>query len=283
MNAATRSALELSMTDAEYAAFGKVIEHHLGIRLPPEKRLLVERRMQSVVARSGCESYRAWAATHLDRPTQRLWSDLADALTTNHTFFWREPGHFEHLRDVSLPERLAARRQERDLRVWCAASATGEEPYQLAMILRDGVPADWRAGLLATDVSAKALDQARRGTYPADHLAALPEEWRRKYVQFDRTGAGTMSAPLKGDVTFRRLNLIRDTWPFRTQFDIVFCRNVLIYFDPPVRDRVVTGIVDLIAPGGYLYVGHAESLPAGKWPLTSVAPSVWRRGPGRAA
>jgi chemotaxis protein methyltransferase CheR len=133
--------------------------------------------------------------------------------------------------------------------------------------------------VLATDVSAKALAFARAGRYPADRLAALPEPWRRKYVQVGSDGAGTMSATIKSDVTFRRLNLLNEPWRFRREFDVIFCRNVLIYFDPPVKDQVVSGLVRWLAPGGTLYVGHAEALPARRWPITSQGPGIWRKNP----
>ncbi|MEZ4239836.1 MAG: protein-glutamate O-methyltransferase CheR [Myxococcota bacterium] len=279
MTTATATAsLELKVDDRAFRRLASVVEQHLGIRLPDEKRPLVVRRMRSLVLSSGARDLGEWVDRHLQRaPTPALLSELADALTTNHTFFWREPDHFEHLRDHALRDRLAAKAQQRDLRVWCAAAATGEEPYQLAMILRDGVPAGWQAGLLATDVSAKALQAARAGRYPADRLEGLPKPWHR-WVALDADGGhGTIRDELRRDVTFRRLNLVRDRWPFRAPFDIVFCRNVLIYFDPPVRDKVVGGIVSQLAVGGYLYVGHSESVPAGKWPLAGVASGVWRK------
>ncbi|MEQ1502591.1 MAG: protein-glutamate O-methyltransferase CheR [Myxococcota bacterium] len=271
---------EVVLTDADFAALQALVERHLGIRMPAAKRALVSQRLRGPVARSGLGTWRAWADANLGRPPDAaLLSVLADALTTNHTCFWREPEHFVVFRDRVLPEQLQAHARDKDLRVWCAAAATGEEPYQLAMLLRDGVPSGWTAGLLATDISARALAFARVGRYDADRLASLPAAWRDRYVTVDPSGAGTIRAELRRDITFRRLNLLNPDWPFRLPFDVVFCRNVLIYFDPPVRDAVVDRLVERLRPGGVLFVGHAESLPTRRWPITSMGPGIWRRNP----
>lgn len=273
---------ELALTEADFARVSSLAERLFGISLPPDKRLLVARRLRGPVQRAGYGDFASWAAAHLREPlSPGVVSQLADVLTTNHTYFWREPEHFVNFRDHTLPERIRAHQQDRDLRVWCAASATGEEPYQIAMILRDTlVDGRWTAGLLATDLSGKALQSARDGEYSADRLASLPKAWREKYVDVHPDGSGTMSPKLKQDITFRRLNLLHQPWRFRVRFDVIFCRNVLIYFEGPVRDRVVTGLVEWLAPGGVLYVGHAEALPR-KWPLSSLGPGIWRRVEGR--
>lgn len=273
---------ELEMSDSDYGVFAAFVERHLGIQLPPEKRALVARRMRAVVGRSGQGSFHRWVKAALSSPSSELLSELADALTTNHTHFWREPEHLEHLRDCALPERMATNERSRDLRVWCAAAATGEEPYQLAMILRDALSASsgWKGGLLATDISEKALATARAGIYPADRLSGLPEPWLRRYVSRSADGSGVMAPALRNDITFRRLNLLGDSWPFRAPFDIIFCRNVLIYFDPPTRERTVGKLVRWLAPGGFLYVGHSESIPSQRWSLVSQGASIWKRPGG---
>lgn len=273
------NAVELYLSDAEFAQIASVVEAHFGISLPAEKRLLVSRRLRGPLVRAGFGDYASWARANLaGTPSAETLRLLADALTTNHTYFWREFEHFVHFRDAVLPERIAAHQSDKDLRVWCAAAATGEEPYQLAMIVRDalGTNPDWKGGVLATDLSEKALATARAGTYPADRLEGLPEAWRNKYVRLRPDGSGTMDPSLKADVTYRRLNLLQDRWNFRRPFDVIFCRNVLIYFEPPIRERVVTNLIQWLLPGGTLYVGHSEALPR-KWGLRPLGPGMWRK------
>lgn len=273
--AALAQPLVEELPEAAFRRIAEVVERHLGIRLPPEKRTMVEQRLRRPLERARHASWAAFAAS-LTEPIPVATMDLlANALTTNHTAFWREPEHFVHYRDEVLPERLEANARTRDLRVWCAAAATGEEPYQLAMIQQDAVPSGWTAGLLATDVSERALATARAGRYAAERLARLPPAWRERYVEPDGTG-GVMAPQLRSQITFRRLNLL-GPWSFQRKFDVVFCRNVLIYFEAPVRDAIVRRLVDQLVVGGVLYVGHTENVRRDLAPIAQLATGAWRK------
>lgn len=270
-----RQPLLEELPEAAFRRISEVVERHLGIRLPPEKRTMVEQRLRRPLEQAGHATWAAFAAG-LTEPVPLATMDLlANALTTNHTAFWREPEHFVHYRDEVLPERLEAKARTRDLRVWCAAAATGEEPYQLAMIQQDAVPPGWTAGLLATDISERALTTARAGRYSAERLGRLPPRWRERYVQADATG-GVMTPALRSQITFRRLNLL-GPWSFQGRFDVVFCRNVLIYFEAPVRDGIVRRLVDQLEVGGVLYVGHTENVRRDLAPIAQLATGVWRK------
>jgi chemotaxis protein methyltransferase CheR len=208
-------------------------------------------------------------------------SELINRLSTNHTFFNREKDHFDHFRQTALPEALRRGQAAgvKDLRVWCAASSTGEEPYMLAMCMREVFGAahrDWDTALLATDISERALAVARTGTYAPDRMQDLPAPLREKY--FRPHGPDFEAVPeLKSMITYRRLNLMNPSYPFKREFDAIFCRNVLIYFDSPTKNEVVAKMAKFLRPGAYLYIGHSETLGRETEHYRYVSPAVYRR------
>lgn len=240
-------------------------------------------RLQPLLAKSGCAGFGPFMAL-LREDTSGLWlSELANRITTNHTSFFRETPHFDFLAREALP---ALERQKRgegsnDLRVWCAASATGEEAYSLVISLMRHFGAGyarWRAGVLATDISDAALAQARVGIYPPAALRSLSAEQRSWFSPLPG-GDYLVSDAVRREVTFRRFNMIAPAYPFREPFDIVFCRNVMIYFDEPVREALVARLHQWIKPGGFLFVGHSETLRQRGWPFLCRCPAVYQRKP----
>jgi chemotaxis protein methyltransferase CheR len=203
-----------------------------------------------------------------------------DAISTNFTSFFREPDHFERLR-----EEVASwvRRGTRNLRVWCAASSTGEEPYTLAMTLAEtlsGTATEFR--ILATDISVRALEQASRARYEKNRLAPVPPALRARYFVPDAAPIGaepsyTVAPNLRERVMFKRLNLATPPFPMRGDMDVVFCRNVMIYFDAPVRQRLIAEIERLLKPGGLFVVAHSETLGGSRRGMTPVSASVYRK------
>lgn len=272
------------LDEESFAALSQLVRRHLGIELPPQKRPLAAERLRKLAAARGVRSVGALLQSKLHgEPDAAFLSDLADALSTNHTHFWREPKHLEILRDDALPERLTAHRHDHDLRVWCAASATGEEPWTIAMLIDKVLGADkhnWQAGLLATDVSARALSLARAGVYREENVRALPAELREKYLKRRSAEELEVAPSIRRDVLFRRFNLIRPAYPFKGTFDIVFIRNVLIYFDEPTRLAVMERIVSLLNPGGWLFIGHAETVPGRGLGLRMITAGAFRK-PGQ--
>lgn len=202
-----------------------------------------------------------------------------DAISTNYTSFFREPAHFEHLRQFLL---LRIKEQRKRLRIWCAASSSGEEPYTIAMTCAEaleGTSIDWR--ILATDISTRILDAAERAVYPQSRLQDVPRALLVKY--FRNVHDGNSNEPrfavigeLRRKVLFKRLNLALTPYPMPGPIDIIFCRNVLIYFDHPVRQALVGEVDRLVADNGLVCVGHAESLNGLNTRLTPVVPSVYR-------
>lgn len=270
----------VSLDAATFQRIADLVSQRLGIVLEESKHHLVENRLRQQVHELGLDGFPAYLARVEAEPTGKLLSDLLDRITTNHTYFMRESAHFDHYRDHVLPEwteRLHGQ-NSRDWRVWCAACSMGQEPYTLAMLQGDFFKAKpgWRAGVLATDVSSRALDHARAGCYAAEEAKPLPERWRRHYGQ-EQGEAWQVGQALRNDITFRRLNLMREQLPFRKPFHVIFCRNVMIYFSMATRSQLVQRFHSVLETGGYLYLSHSESMPRDVTGFEMAGPSIYRR------
>jgi len=251
-----------------------------GILLRENKQSLVSARIAKRMRECGLKSEREYL-DHLqgDGSGQELVHFL-DAISTNFTSFFRESAHFELL---TAEVKRWLEQGRRELRLWCAAAATGEEPYSLAMTLSEAVasePVSWR--LLASDISVRALRTAAAGVYPESRLAQVPDALRRKYWRANGTQGGEpgfcAAGELRSRILFKRVNLATAPFPLRGELDAVFCRNVMIYFDNAVRQRLVSEMERLLRPGGLLVVAHSETLNGIRSGLKAVMPSVYRKG-----
>jgi chemotaxis protein methyltransferase CheR len=272
----------LEISDADFLLTARLIRDRFGIHLTDGKRAMVASRLYRAIRELGFESYHEFAVAMLTSPTQDTLSLLVDCISTNHTFFYREPEHFLLLRDEVLPSILAHQRQgrERDLRLWCAASSTGEEPYALAMVIHEVLGAEygqWQAGLLATDISQGALQKAERAVYPTEAVASLPPAWQTRYFDPQPGGNSVIKAFLRKEVTFRRFNLMNATFPFKQPFHAIFCRNVMIYFEDDTRRALIDRMADALMPGGWFFVGHAETISGLTSRFRNVCPGVYRK------
>jgi chemotaxis protein methyltransferase CheR len=269
------------LSSQDFSRIRTLVYERAGIDLRDGKQTLVSARLGKQVRASGCRSFADFLTGVESDQTGESLTALIDALTTNYTFFFREPDHFQFLRETVLPS-LASRQR---MAIWCAAAATGEEPYTLAMVLLEtfGVtPGMARPSVLATDISTRALAAARRAVYPLERFegvskALLPKYWLRG----EGPSAGLYKAKpeLIRVVEFAPLNLIK---PFTHSalFPVIFCRNVMIYFDKPTQQRVVDRMCLFLEPGGYLFLGHSESLSATQHSLEYAGPAVYRRPGG---
>ena len=212
--------------------------------------------------------------------TGKLEKQMVNILTTNHTFFMREFEHFEYMKNVVLPWLRKKEARRKDLAIWCGAASTGEEPYMVAMLLKDffGLEYDeWDTKVLATDVSTAALRQAIAGVYTAEQIEALPEQWRRRYLRpTGQNGQYRVTDELKQEVLFRQFNLM-DPFPFKRKMHIVFLRNVMIYFDHNTKRELIQKVYDVMEPGGYLFIGRTETIERGSAPFKLVSPSIFRK------
>ena len=272
MNAGAIAIPEIS--ESEFRKLSALIYERCGIKLGPEKKALLQSRLSKVLRKEGIPSYEDYYRRVISDRSGRELIRLIDLITTNFTHFFREHQHFQYLREHILPEmrELGAK----GIYIWSAGCATGEEPYSIAITLLEspGVM-DWRKEILASDVSTQALEFAREGVYPEERLKGGPPEWRRKYFlkEGDRY---RLKDRVRRMVEFRRLNLLSPP-PWRGCFDVIFCRNVMIYFDQPTKRRVLGSLLQALKPGGYLFVGHAESLLRLGDGFRYVKPSIYRR------
>jgi chemotaxis protein methyltransferase CheR len=252
-----------TMRDEEFDFIRHVVSENAGIVLGPNKRQLVQGRIARRMREIGLQSYEAYCQHVRDSGPEEL-VGLINALTTNVTSFFRENHHFDALAEYMIPEALKRNAATRRLRIWSAGCSTGEEPYCIAMVASEVMPTvpRWDFRILATDIDSDVIAQAQAGIYPLERVSSVPEQRLRRW--FNRgvgsaVGQVRVRSGIADFITFRTLNLMHE-WPMRGPFDVVFCRNVMIYFDQPTRERLIDRFAQILAPGGYLCIGHSESI-----------------------
>jgi chemotaxis protein methyltransferase CheR len=269
------------MRETEYEFIRSLVYEHSRINLGTEKRELVAARLGKRLRATRLATVGEYCNLLRGGHGEEL-GHLIDAISTNHTFFFRETPHFDFLRDRLLPEFLAQPRAARGpvFRAWSAACSSGEEPYSFAIALAEalGPGCPWR--IEGTDISRRILDRARAATYPEEVVARLAPAHARDYFQRGtgpQDGGFRVKPALTAHIGFHHLNLLQGKPPFTEPFHLIICRNVMIYFDRPTQEELVNRLARWLRPGGYLFVGHSESLGAIRHPLKSVCPAVYRR------
>lgn len=265
------------VSEADFRRLVDYMKSQAGIDLS-KKRTLVETRLENYLATEGYASLGDYLNVVIQNPGSKEAEMLINILTTNHTFFWREEKHFEYFMSNILPELKKKHGNTKDLRIWCAASSSGEEPYTLAMCAMEyfGIEhSKWDTTVLATDISTKVLAQAQAGIYAAESVRALPASWQKKYF-VDHGETMTVCDELKKQVLFRKLNLM-DNYPFKKPLHVIFVRNVLIYFDDVTKKQIVDRMIDALEPGGYLFIGTTESISKDSEKIRYVIPSVYQK------
>lgn len=266
------------MTDAEFIKVQQFVKERIGVDLS-QKRTLIEGRLEPQLAKKGFHDFTEYMRfIHQDVSGKEV-EEMLSILTTHHTYFWREPVHFELYRNEVLPYLKKREVVSKDLRIWSAAASTGEEPYTLAMLNMDFFGFEhgmWDTQILATDISCKVLEFAQRGVYGEEQVDALPGQWKRLYFQKTVDGKYEAKKNLKEQVLFRQFNLMNPL-PFRKPLHVVFIRNVMIYFEEDTKKRLMERIVNAMVPGGYLFVGTTESVDREAFGLDYVIPSVYRK------
>jgi len=252
------------MSDAHFNCFRELAKSHAGIALPNQKRNMVYRRVSKRLAALGLRDFDAYRHVLLGPDANHEMEHFINALTTNKTEFFRENHHFEHFASTVLPwvQERAGKHGGQKLRLWSAGCSTGQETYSVAMTLVEAMSdlSRWDAKILGTDIDTSVIEFAREGVYSSAELESIPEKLRRKFIEMLPVEAfGRMSGALRSLITFNPLNL-HDVWPMRGKFDAIFCRNVIIYFDFADQCRLFDRFADLLCEGGYVYIGHSESL-----------------------
>lgn len=272
----------IGMTDEEFDRIYRFLKSRYGIDMNHKKEI-VTGRMNNYLRANNWNSYGAFMDAMAKDQSGVLEKKLVNMLTTNHTFFMRESEHFDFMKETVLPWIKAKEAKTKDVRIWCGASSSGEEPYALEMLLAEFFGLDyakWNTQLLATDISENVLRQAIAGVYSSEQVEVLPDAWRRRFFKKMPGGENyKVTDDLKKQLIFRKFNLM-DPFPFRRKMHVIFLRNVMIYFDDPTKAELVRKVYDTLEPGGYLFIGRTETLDRGSTPLTIVKPSIYRKQEG---
>ena len=270
--------MDYSITTEEFQRFRTLIYGESGISLSDQKRLLLASRLSKRLRALGLATFSEYYETVTEDPTREEFTRMLDLISTNKTDFFREPKHFDFLRERILPELEGDKR----VRIWSSACSTGEEPYTIAMTLYEGVqdPTQWDFKILASDLSTRVLAKAASGMYDEDRFRDVPSEVIKRHFlrgRGDQTGLFKVKPHLTSAITFRRVNLMDDRFPIKNPLDLIFCRNVMIYFDRPTQGKLVNKFHQYLKPGGYLFIGHSESLQWVEHPFKSLAPTIYQK------
>jgi chemotaxis protein methyltransferase CheR len=265
----------------EFQQFQQLIYREAGIWLSPAKVALLTGRLARRLRHHGLKTFTDYYALVSESPEERV--QMFDAISTNETHFFREFQHFELLKSEIFPQWVRdvdEGRRDRKIRVWSAGCSTGQEPYSLAMLLLAHFPAaaGWEIEIIATDLSTRVLSVAKKGIWPAKGASEIPLEYLKAFMLKgvgEKTGQIKAAPELRSLVKFYRVNLNSPSYPFVGKFDLIFCRNVLIYFDERSQDSIVRHIVSFLSPSGYFFVGHAESLHRMGDILSTYVPTVY--------
>jgi chemotaxis protein methyltransferase CheR len=273
------------MTASTFSRLASFIHAELGIKMPDVKRSMLQGRLQKRMRHLGLGSYEEYVQyVFTPEGVRQELPQLINSVTTNKTDFFREPKHYDVLVRQVLPRvvDLNSAGLKRKLKVWSAACSTGEEPYTLAMVLREFEETcpGFHFSILATDISTKVLEKAIAGIYGEEKIEPVPQPLRKKYLlrgKDGKRGLVRIVPELRSLVRFQRLNLMEKDYGLREAMDVIFCRNVIIYFDRPTQEKVLGRLVAHLRPGGYLFMGHSETLNGFNMPLAPIALTVYRK------
>ena len=279
---APQALADVSLTRDDMSFISKLVYEQAGIVIREHKEAMTRGRLARRVKALGLNSVTDYCAFLKTPQAADEIPELINAVTTNHTSFFRERHHFDHLRKDVLPKLLQERTARRGrIRIWCSASSSGEEPYSIAAVSRDvlGPRSDVDFKILATDIDTDILIKAEAAIYPSDQFERLPSDIK-PLLKLEPHGRGEsrISDDLRRMIAFKRLNLI-ERWPMSGPFDVIFCRNVFIYFDTQTKASILDRFVALLAPGGFLYLGHSESLPQPHPQLRLIGRTIYERLP----
>jgi len=273
------------MAEDLFEQLSEFIRQRSGIRLSPAKKVMLEARLQKRLRSLGMDSFDDYCARLFNsRPGDEEVAQMINAVTTNKTDFFREPVHFQYLEDSILPEFVAVNDGEtgNPFCLWSAGCSTGEEPYTLSMVLSDFAERqkNFRFSILATDISTRVLDAARLGIYGEDRAATVPEQMKRKYVMRSKDrnkGLVRIVPELRRLIRFQQANLMDEHLLIPEPVDAIFCRNVIIYFDRRSQEMLLERLCRCLKPGGYLFLGHSETVHGFTLPLTCIGSTIYRK------
>jgi len=252
---------EFEFRDQDFKRVQKIVYDFAGIDLNDSKKNLVYNRLSKRIRFLGMQSFSEYL-DYVEAKGEEEFVHLINAITTNLTFFFRENHHFEHLANTVIPDLIQKNAASKKIRIWSAGCSTGEEPYSIAIVLKEKVPPGWDAKVVATDLDTNVVNTGKAGVYQIDRLKGVSEERKKRWF-LKGTGKQDGFAKVKNElqeiIEFGQLNLM-DSWPMQNGIDVIFCRNVVIYFDKPTQTKLFNRYADLLPEEGHLFIGHSESL-----------------------
>ncbi|MDF2890696.1 MAG: cheR3 [Clostridia bacterium] len=269
----------ITITDKEFTMLTSYIKTNYGIHLKQEKKSLITGRLYNVLTQKNFNNFSDYYEYIVSDKTGDGVATLIDKITTNHTFFMREANHFDYFKRKLLPF-FTKVVENRDLRIWSAGCSSGEEAYTLAMIIDEYLDSDkmyWDSKILATDISNRVLDIAKKGIYQNEKIESLPSIWKSNYLKKLDNENYVLTEKLRNEVIYRKFNLMDPVFPFKKKFHVIFCRNVMIYFDNKTKNELVQKFYDCLEYGGYLFIGHSESLNRETTKFKYIMPAVYRK------
>ncbi|WP_251493561.1 CheR family methyltransferase [Otoolea muris] len=267
----------LTLSDADFQRLYTYIKTNYGIDLSKKKSLIVS-RLSNTLKAGGYTSFSQYIDDVISGRDKDMVTSMLNKLTTNYTYFLREENHFKYLWDTVLPMLSQKHARDKSLSIWSAGCSSGEEPYTISMYLKEFFGAQagsWDTRILATDISQQILNTAQNPRYQEDSLSRLPGSWKQKYFVKDGTSY-RLADSIRQNVIFRTFNLMQPI-QFRRPFDLIFCRNVMIYFDQPTKDALVKRFYNATVPGGYLFIGHSEGLNKADCPYQYIMPAIYQK------
>lgn len=271
------------MTNIEFNKLSGFILHNYGIKLPITKKTMLEGRLQKRLRSLNINSFKEYCEYVFSTQGQQMeLVHMIDVVTTNKTDFFREAVHFDFLSNNILPTYCKSDSATKPFKVWSAGCSTGEEPYTLAMVMSEFSEkySGFDFNILATDISSRALHAASAAIYTTEKAAPIPFTLKKKYLlksKDDQKKTVRISPELRAKVNFKRLNFLDSTISFAQNFNVIFCRNVLIYFDRPTQEKVILKLSSKLEPGGYLFLGHSESISNMNLPLVQIQPTTFKK------
>ncbi len=268
----------LTLSEKDFIRLYQYIKQHYGIDLSKKKQLIVS-RLSTTLSKEGYSSFTAYIDDITAGRRPELITPMLNKLTTNYTYFLRERNHFDYMMSTVLPYLVRKHERDKVLSIWSAGCSSGEEPYTISMYLKEFLGAQapyWDTRILATDISQQILNSAQNPSYEEESLKDVSPSWRRKYFLSRSDGTWTVAPSIQKNVIFRPFNLMEPIH-FKRNFDLIFCRNVMIYFDQNTKDNLVRRFYDVTLPGGYLFIGHSESITKTTCPYQYIMPAIYRK------
>jgi chemotaxis protein methyltransferase CheR len=283
MDSYCSEAYKLEMTDKDFGKLSSFVYEELGIKMPPAKKIMLQSRLQKRLAALKMESFKDYIEYVFSKEGQgEEIIKMIDLITTNKTDFFRESSHFDYLTKTALPEMYSASKYKKTIKIWSAGCSSGEEPFTIAIVLKEFFEShpDFDFEIFATDISLRILQKAITAIYPEDRISTVPENLKRKYFlrSKDKMNRTVRLVPeIRSKVVFQRLNFMDPHYSVEREFDIVFCRNVLIYFDRDTQQQVITKLASKLRFDGIFFLGHSESITNMKVPLSQIKPTIFRK------